>query len=203
MPLALADRLAERIGRPWRHALKQHVAGHAEQAMLAAEADHRRHAIIEQVIADLKNGPPAHLPSAKFMANSAWLVLAAIAYNLSKARSTIGTWLAPLKTRPAQSTQSAGNFAAFIASSAALQRFLCSGDGSCLLSNWTSCKASTAWTAIAALFLQVQEARVRGGIDLDDGSGVPVAGGVASGKQRVEVVYEPRAAHQRRRVERL
>ena len=31
--------------------------------MLAAEADHRRHAIIEQVIADLKNSALAHLPS--------------------------------------------------------------------------------------------------------------------------------------------
>ena len=53
--------------------------------MLAAEADHRRHAIIEQVIADLKNGPLAHLPSGKFMANSAWLVLAAMAFNLTRA----------------------------------------------------------------------------------------------------------------------
>ena len=50
--------------------------------MLAAEADHRRHAIVEQVIANLKNGPLAHLPSANFMANSAWLALAAIAFNL-------------------------------------------------------------------------------------------------------------------------
>jgi hypothetical protein len=38
--------------------------------MLAAEAEHRRHAIIEQVIADLKNGPLAHPPSGKFAANS-------------------------------------------------------------------------------------------------------------------------------------
>jgi hypothetical protein len=30
---------------------------------LEAEAAHRRHAIVEQVIADLKNGPIAHLPS--------------------------------------------------------------------------------------------------------------------------------------------
>jgi len=30
--------------------------------LLQAEADHRRHAIIQQVIADLKNGPLAHLP---------------------------------------------------------------------------------------------------------------------------------------------
>src|SRR4051812_34995130 len=53
--------------------------------MLTAEADHRRHAIIEQVIADLKHGPLAHLPSGHFAANSAWLVLAAIAFNLTRA----------------------------------------------------------------------------------------------------------------------
>jgi hypothetical protein len=53
--------------------------------MLTAEADHRRHAIVEQVIAELKNGPLAHLPSGRFAANSAWLVLAAMAVNLSRA----------------------------------------------------------------------------------------------------------------------
>ena len=42
--------------------------------MLAAEKAHRAHAIVEQVIADLKNGPLAHLPSGHFWANSAWLV---------------------------------------------------------------------------------------------------------------------------------
>jgi hypothetical protein len=36
--------------------------------MLRAEADHRRHAVIEQVIAALKGVPPAHLPSGKFNA---------------------------------------------------------------------------------------------------------------------------------------
>jgi hypothetical protein len=54
-------------------------------SLLTAEADHRRHAIIEQVIADLKSGPLAHLPSGRFMANSAWLVLAAMAFNLTRA----------------------------------------------------------------------------------------------------------------------
>ena len=34
------------------------------EPMLAAEATHRDHAIVEQVIAELKNGPLAHLPSA-------------------------------------------------------------------------------------------------------------------------------------------
>jgi Transposase DDE domain group 1 len=47
--------------------------------MLQAETCHRGHAIVEQVIADLKNGPLAHLPSGKFAANAAWLALAASA----------------------------------------------------------------------------------------------------------------------------
>ena len=47
--------------------------------MLQAEKAHRAHAIVEQVIADLKNGPLAHLPSGSFWANSAWLVCAAMA----------------------------------------------------------------------------------------------------------------------------
>ena len=59
--------------------------------MLAAEAAHRAHAIVEQVIADLKNGPIAHLPSASFAANSAWLVCAAIAFNLTRAAGTLAS----------------------------------------------------------------------------------------------------------------
>lgn len=55
------------------------------QPMLAAEATHRQHAIIEQVDADLKAGPLAHLPSGKFAANSTWLVLTTIAFNLTRA----------------------------------------------------------------------------------------------------------------------
>jgi hypothetical protein len=53
--------------------------------MLVAESQHRGHAIVEQVHADLKNGPLAALPSGSFAANSAWLVLAAIAFNLTRA----------------------------------------------------------------------------------------------------------------------
>jgi hypothetical protein len=66
----------------WRH---HAVFTDSPRPMLAAEADHRRHAVIEQVIADLKNGPLAHLPSGSFAANSAWLVLAAMAFNLTRA----------------------------------------------------------------------------------------------------------------------
>jgi len=59
--------------------------------MLAAETAHRAHAIIEQVIADLKNGPLAHPPSGNFWANSAWLVCAAIAFNLTRAAGTLAS----------------------------------------------------------------------------------------------------------------
>jgi hypothetical protein len=59
------------------------------ESMLAAEARHRDHAIVEQVIAELKNGPLAHLPSGIFTANAAWLVCAAMAHNLTRAAGTL------------------------------------------------------------------------------------------------------------------
>lgn len=51
---------------------------------LEAGASHRDHAIVEQVIADLEHGPLAHLPSGVFTANAAWLVCAAMAFNLTR-----------------------------------------------------------------------------------------------------------------------
>jgi hypothetical protein len=85
--------------------------------MLAAEKAHRAHAIVEQVIADLKNGPLAHLPSGQFWANSAWLVCAAMAFNLTRtagtlasavhARATTGTIRAQLINVPARLARSA------------------------------------------------------------------------------------------------
>ncbi|MDF1489450.1 IS1380 family transposase [Tessaracoccus caeni] len=56
---------------------------------VTADKTHRAHAIIEQVHADLKGGPLAHLPSGVFTANSAWLVLAVIAFNLTRAAGLI------------------------------------------------------------------------------------------------------------------
>jgi hypothetical protein len=49
------------------------------------------HAIIEQVIADLKNSALAHLPSSRFNANGAWLVCAAIAFNLTRAAGALAS----------------------------------------------------------------------------------------------------------------
>jgi hypothetical protein len=56
---------------------------------VAADKTHRGHAIIEQVHADLKNSALAHLPSAKFTANSAWLVCAVMAFNLTRSAGTL------------------------------------------------------------------------------------------------------------------
>ncbi len=87
------------------------------EPILAAEATHRDHAIIEQVIADLKNSALAHLPSGQFAANSAWLVCAAITHNLTRAagalastfhaRARTGTIRAQLIHTPARLARSA------------------------------------------------------------------------------------------------
>lgn len=59
--------------------------------MLQAETTHRQHAIIEQVIADLKGSAMAHLPSGVFTANAAWLVCAAMAFNLTRATGALAS----------------------------------------------------------------------------------------------------------------
>ena len=60
-------------------------------AMLQAEAHHRDHAIVEQVFAGWADGPLAHLPSASFPANAAWLALAAISHNLLRAAGSLAS----------------------------------------------------------------------------------------------------------------
>lgn len=60
-------------------------------SMLDAEAAHRGHAIVEQVIAELKNGPLASLPSGVFTANAAWLALATLAFNLTRAAGCLAS----------------------------------------------------------------------------------------------------------------
>jgi hypothetical protein len=66
---------------------------------VTADKTHRGHAIIEQINADLKDSALAHLPSGNFTANAAWLVLATIAFNLSRAIGTLtGTDLRKART---------------------------------------------------------------------------------------------------------
>ena len=58
---------------------------------LDLEADHRRHAEIENAIRDLKYGVGLnHLPSGRFPANGAWLAVQLIAHNLARWTARIG-----------------------------------------------------------------------------------------------------------------
>jgi len=54
------------------------------------EAEHRDHAVVEQVICDLKDQALAHFPSGHFHANGAWTVLAALAHNLLRWTQLLG-----------------------------------------------------------------------------------------------------------------
>ena len=62
-----------------------------EGETLELEADHRRHAEIENAIRDLKYGVGLnHLPSGRFPANGAWLAAQVIAHNLARWTARIG-----------------------------------------------------------------------------------------------------------------
>jgi len=55
------------------------------------DADHRRHAVVELAIRDLKEGSGLeHCPSVTFNANAAWAVLASIAHNLVRWVGALG-----------------------------------------------------------------------------------------------------------------
>jgi hypothetical protein len=69
--------------------------------LLELEADHRRHAEIENAIRDLKYGMGLnHLPSGRFAANAAWLAVQVMAHNLARwtARLGLGAGIVTTKT---------------------------------------------------------------------------------------------------------
>ena len=83
------------------------------------DVDHRRHAVCELAIRDLKDGAGVrHCPSGRFLANAAWLVIATLAHNLLRWVATIGlastdllvakTIRRRLLTLPGRLTRSAG-----------------------------------------------------------------------------------------------
>ena len=62
-----------------------------EGVTLQLEADHRRHAEIENAIRDLKYGVGLnHLPSGRFAANAAWMTVQILAHNLARWTARIG-----------------------------------------------------------------------------------------------------------------
>lgn len=77
------------------------VFTNSAEPVLIAEAHHRDHAIVEQVIADLKTSPLKHFPSGRYDANGAWLSCAVIAYNLARA---VGTLARGRHTKPRTAT---------------------------------------------------------------------------------------------------
>jgi hypothetical protein len=69
--------------------------------MVELEADHRRHAEVENTIRDLKYGMGLnHLPSGRFAANAAWLAVCVMAHNLARwtARLGLGAGIVTAKT---------------------------------------------------------------------------------------------------------
>ena len=75
-------------GPDWRHhAFVTDLAGDA----VAADVEHRAHAVVELAIRDLTHGVGLnHCPSGNFNANAAWLVLTALAHNLLRWIAAIG-----------------------------------------------------------------------------------------------------------------
>ena len=72
----------------WRHhAFVTDRAGTA----IALDADHRRHAVVELAIRDLKQGAGlCHCPSGVFGANAAWALVATLAHNLLRWMAALG-----------------------------------------------------------------------------------------------------------------
>jgi Transposase DDE domain group 1 len=71
----------------WRHFA--FITNRTEEFALV-ESEHREHAVVEQVIADLKDQALAHFPSGRFAANGAWTVLACLAHNLLRWTQLLG-----------------------------------------------------------------------------------------------------------------
>ena len=71
----------------WRHFC---LLTNRTDELALVEAEHREHAVVEQVIADLKDQALAHFPSGHFYANSAWTVLAALAHNMLRWTQLLG-----------------------------------------------------------------------------------------------------------------
>jgi Transposase DDE domain group 1 len=78
----------DELFRVWRH---HAVFTDSPFELVQAEAQHRDHAIVEQVFADVTSGPLAHLPSGVFAANAAWLSIAAMAHNLLRAAGALAS----------------------------------------------------------------------------------------------------------------
>jgi Transposase DDE domain group 1 len=78
----------------WRHFC--FITNRTDELTLV-ESEHRDHAVVEQVIADLKDQALVHFPSGHFYANSAWTVVAAVAHNLLRWTQQLGVPDTPVR----------------------------------------------------------------------------------------------------------
>lgn len=95
VPCRLVVRRVKRLQPPASDGTEQgtlfatyrHHAFITNSTLSTIEADerHRDHAVVEQVIAELKDNALAHLPSGSYPANAAWVAMAVIAFNLARA----------------------------------------------------------------------------------------------------------------------
>ena len=84
----LTDARQLKLWPDWRHhAFLTDLTGPA----VDVDAFHRRHAVVELAIRDVKEGAGLdHIPSGSFQANSAWLQCAVLAHNLIRWTATLG-----------------------------------------------------------------------------------------------------------------
>ena len=84
----LTDPAQQRLWPDWRHhAFVTDLDGDA----VTVDAFHRRHAVVELAIRDLKDGAGLdHVPSGNFHANSAWLQCVVLAHNLIRWTAILG-----------------------------------------------------------------------------------------------------------------
>lgn len=71
----------------WRHFA---FLTNRTESLEVVEAEHRKHAVVELAIRDLKDQALAHFPSGSFTANAAWTVIAALAHNLMRWTHLLG-----------------------------------------------------------------------------------------------------------------
>jgi len=84
----LVDPAQARLWPDWRH---HGFLTDLDGPLVDIDEFHRAHATVELAIRDLKEGAGLeHIPSGKFLANSAWLQCAVLAHNLIRWTATIG-----------------------------------------------------------------------------------------------------------------
>ncbi len=88
----LTEPAQRRLWPDWRH--HAFITSDTQISMIAADAFHREHAVVELAIRDLKEGAGLdHIPSGHYHANAAWLACAVLAHNL-------GCWTTQLAGHP-------------------------------------------------------------------------------------------------------